>query len=528
MDQKSSSQQTLPLIGNALAVCRVGLVVLFVITSTLTVASHTSLQDAPSTADPDCKCETIFKSLVSKVESNYVGFSLDSFAKRAARYQSFEEALRKRAHTTSSENCVFVLQDFVRFFEDGHMFINETPKLTDEDAARLTATAEQTGRKEDDIRHYLDDNAGHLDHIEGVWYARDGYRIGIMRDYKPNRRDFVAVMLSNDVERWKPGQVKAEFRKLSDASYSVVFYSSRHYPLHPAVYLRGQQGGAAIRRGLLLHMPPITWGKAYPLKQDEQNALDPTDPRRPTIRSVGSSTIVVSVPSHSPEYASVLNELVEKYRERILSADNLIIDIRGDEGGSSWMTNVLNQFMVTKAKRPGRPAEKPVVVSSPDNIAYFDQMKSQGWVPPHLVDRMKANPGRVIPFSDPESGDDPQPKSAEDSATPLPRNVAILIDGAVVSAGEAFVLAARENEKVTVFGEHTGGCIDYQNVTITRLLVCPPLGLNFGYPTLAASDKLPLGGFNSTGVAPTVNIGVKVKDKIGFVIDYYQRHKKSE
>src|ERR1043166_4597507 len=151
MEQKRLSQQTRPLTSNALAVCRVVLVILFVIISTLTVASHTNPQESPSAVDPDCKCETILKSLVSKVESNYVGFSLEGFAKRAAQYRSFKEALRKRAQATSSRNCVFVLQDFVRFFEDGHMFINETPKLTDEDVARLTATAQQTGRKEDDI-----------------------------------------------------------------------------------------------------------------------------------------------------------------------------------------------------------------------------------------------------------------------------------------------------------------------------------------------------------------------------------------
>lgn len=524
MRQRCAAQQSSRL---SIKFTRIGFVILFVIMSALTVASHTHTQSSTSTSGLDCNCSTIFNSLISKVESNYAGYQLAVAGKQDAQYRSFAEALRKRAQGTSSENCVFVLQDFVRFFRDGHLFINETPKLDDEDVARLAATAEQTGRKEEDVRHYLNANASHLDPIEGVWYARDGYRVGIVRDYKANRRDFVAVMLSSDVDRWKPGQVKAEFRKLSDESYSVVFYSGRHYPLHPAVYLRGQQGGAAIRRGLILHMPPITWGKAYPLRPDEINVLEPTDPRSPTIRTISTSTIVVSVPSHSPEYTPALNALVEKFREQILNAENLIIDIRGDEGGSSWMTNALKPFMATKAKRRLRTDEKPVVVSSPDNIAYFEQMKSQGWVPAHLVDRMKANPGKVIPFSDSESADPAQDESAEDSATSRPRNVAILIDGAVVSAGEAFVLAAKESEKVTLFGEHTGGCIDYQNVSITQLPICPTLGLNLGYPTLAASDKLPAGGINSTGVAPTVRIGKAVKDPIRFIVSYYDRNKGS-
>ena len=99
-----------------------------------------------------------------------------------------------------------------------------------------------------------------------------------------------------------------------------------------------------------------------------------------------------------------------------------------------------------------------------------------------------------------------------DVATPLPHNVAILIDGAVVSAGETFVLNAMKNQKVTLFGENTGGVIDYQSVTIVNLLSCPSLGLYLGYPTSAASSRLPVGGINSTGIPPDVRIASQVRD----------------
>jgi len=489
--------------------------------------NHSTAQSKPSAIDMDCNCGAIFNNLVSKIEANYVGYHLAIRGKRTAEYQSYTEALTKRAQSTSPDQCIFVLQDFVKFFRDGHMFINESPKLDEDDITRLAAAAEQTGMREENIRSYLDAHSGHLDPIEGVWYAKEGYRIGIVRDDKTKRRDFVGVMLSNGVEQWAPGQVKAEFRKLNDGSYSVVFYSGKHYPLHPAVYLRGQEGGAAIRRGLLLHMPPITWGKAYPLNANEQNLLDPADPRAPTIRFIGESTIVVSVPSHSPEYAAVLNQLVGECRERILNAASLIIDIRGDEGGSSWTTSVLMPFLVTKAKRPDRATGKPVVLSSQDNIAYFEQMKSQGWVPAHLVERLKSNVGKLVPFSDSDTAGSDQEATADDTATMRPHNGAILMDGAVVSAGEAFVLSAMRNEKVTVFGEQSGGTIDYQNVTIVRLPVCPLLGINLGYPTLAASDKLPVGGLNLTGVLPDVHIGSDVRNPIDFIINYYARKRRS-
>jgi C-terminal processing protease CtpA/Prc len=139
---------------------------------------------------------------------------------------------------------------------------------------------------------------------------------------------------------------------------------------------------------------------------------------------------------------------------------------------------------------------------------------------------MKESPGKVVPFEDPDSAASAPQATTEDTATPRPRNVAILMDGAVVSAGEAFVLAAMKNEKVTLFGENTGGVIDYQNVTITRVPGCPSLGINLGYPTLAASDRLPAGGVNATGVAPDVRIGRAVRDPIRFIINYYARNRR--
>jgi len=492
----------------------------------MTVLNQARSQTSPAKVAEDCNCPIIFDNLVSKVEADYVGYHVGVRGKRDAEYRRYTDALRKRAQRTPTDKCIFILQEFVRFFRDGHMFVNESPQLTDEDVSRLASAAEKVPRDERQMRRYLDANAARLDPIEGIWYAKEGYRVGIMRDYKPGRRDFVAIMLSEGVQGWTPGQVKAEFRRLPDGSYDVVFYSGRHYPLHPSVYLRGQQGGAAIRRGLLLHMPPITWGKAYPTKPDERDMLDPVDPRRPTIRSLGESTIVVSITSNSPEHAPVLHGLDERFRERILSAENLIIDIRGDEGGSSWMTRALMPFLVTKSKRPRRPVGKSVVVSSPDNIAYFEKMQGQGWVPAHLVDRMKANPGKVVPFDDPGSADSAPRAAADDTATPRPRNVAILMDGAVISAGEAFVLAAMKNEKVTLFGENTGGVIDYQSVTITRVPGCPSLGISLGYPTSAASDRLPTGGVNATGIAPHVRIGRDVTDPVRLIISHYAQREK--
>lgn len=474
-------------------------------------------------AETACECRAEFDALAKTIERDYVGYHLGVRGRRDAEYRRHVRAIAARAARSTPERCVNVLQDFVAFFRDGHLFVGEWPEVDAAEAARLAASAERTTlRDEDAVRRALDARAGRLDPIEGVWYARDGARFGVVRDPKPGRRDFVAVVLTAGVAGWEPGQVKAEFRKLDDGSYGVVLYADDHSPRHPRVYSRGQRGGATIRRGLLLHMPPTTWGKAYPLRDDERGQLDPTDPRRPVVRVVGERTVVVSVPSHSPEYAPVLDEAIKGVADRLASAETLVVDLRGDEGGSSWTTNALMPYVATAEKRPGRYWRdgRQSVLASPGTVAYFERVTADGWVPAGLLARMRAGLGKVVPFADApetEAGDDTAPAAAS------PQRVAILVDSGVVSAGEAFVMSAMRSQKVTLFGENTGGTIDYQNVQIVGFGSCRRLGFGVGYPTMAASDRLPTGGANASGIPPDVRIPRGVADPIRFVVDHYAR-----
>ena len=117
---------------------------------------------------------------------------------------------------------------------------------------------------------------------------------------------------------------------------------------------------------------------------------------------------------------------------------------------------------------------------------------------------------------------DEEAREAKDVALVRPRNVAILTDEMSVSAAEAFVLEAMRNEKVTLFGQPTGGAIDYGTVGIVRF-GCPTAGLYVGYPTIVASDRLPEGGVRPTGIVPDVTIDPAAPDPIQRIIEHYRQ-----
>lgn len=483
---------------------------------------------SPLPAVAQCTCDDLFAALAAKVEENYPGYHLEvRGTSREDAYLRFESDVRREAGAAEAGlECLALLQEYVAWFQDGHLFVGGRPPIpTAADSARLKDAAPRVERDEADVLRYLESAASVLDPVEGIWVDPAGLRIAIVRDSDGEADDrFVAFVLASRSDPWKPGDVKAELTALPDGSYDVVLYDDDRGRTRPHVYKRGQIGGGRLQRGgLLLHMAPTTWGKLHPVPPGWNGRIDPLDPRAPTARLAGEETVVFHVPSHVPTHAARLGALVEQYRGALARASTMIIDLRGNEGGSTFVTDALMPFLVTGEKRSARYLEggAPAVLASADNVAYFERTS---WAPPGLVPRLRqAEPGSLVAFEDEQAssnGEEQAPPPA-DVATVHPTNVAILTDEMTVSAAEAFVLKAMRNDKVTLFGQATGGSIDYQTVNIVRF-GCPEAGLYLGYPTIVGSDRLPEGGIRSTGIVPDVLLDPGDPDPIQRIIEHYE------
>jgi hypothetical protein len=82
------------------------------------------------------------------------------------------------------------------------------------------------------------------------------------------------------------------------------------------------------------------------------------------------------------------------------------------------------------------------------HFGHFQNAVNQGWGPENLVKRAEANPGIIIPFADPENSEKTGEKEESVKVLPKPENVAILMDDAIVSAGEAFVIKIMKFKKL--------------------------------------------------------------------------------
>lgn len=485
----------------------------------------------PAPMAESCPCPELLSALVEKVEASYPGYHLE-IAGRPAEADYRLRLERARADAASAEPgipCLKVLQTYVAGFEEGHLFVGGRPRIdTAEDSARLREAAPRYSRTEAEVLDHLDSGRV-LDPVEGIWVDPVGLRLAIVRDEGTR---FVAFVLESTAEGWAQGDVKAELEALADGSYDAILYDDTRSGTRPHVHTRGLAGGARLQRdGLLLHLPPTTWGKLHPVRPGHEGRIDPVDPRAPTARTIGDDVVVFHVPSHVPSHARRVSALVEQYRGALGRAETLVIDLRGNEGGSTRTTNALVPFLTTREQRPPRylAGGESAVVAAEDNIAYFQRMT---WAPPRLVERLEAaDPGTIISFADPpapgageevageEGGADSS--AAADGEPAFPRNVAILTDRMTVSAAEAFVLRAMRSRKVTLFGEPTGSSIDYQNVGIVGF-GCREAGLYVGYPTIIGSDRLPEGGVRPTGIVPDVPLDADAADPVAGIIRHYR------
>lgn len=403
------------------------------------------------------------------------------------------QRLRPLADRTSGDACFGVLREYTSVFSDPHLFVFESTQLDSAEAKRRAAAAPRVALAEAQAREYCARNSARLNPIDGNWYDA-GLRVAVVPE-DPSRTDsrFIAVVLSGGTPLWSPGLVRARFAGRPDGAYDVTV----HAPSFAIQYLV-----ARIHRRNLLRLLPGIWGKVLPLAPADTGWLDPSDPRRPTVRS-GHGALVVSMPSRDPRYRRALDSLISQHGGELWASDRLIVDLRGNEGGASFTSNALRPYVVTRERRP-TPYEdaEEVMLSTPAQIAYarrsFDSDTSA--FVRSLVDRLAQSPGAPVPLRDPAKA---RPPASADFSIDGPRHVSVLVDGGTVRAAEVLVLAALRSLGATAFGEPTAGALDYQRVSIVRVSSGESRWF-LGYPTIARSATVPVVPMRGRGIPPEV------------------------
>ena len=102
----------------------------------------------------------------------------------------------------------------------------------------------------------------------------------------------------------------------------------------------------------------------------------------------------------------------------------------------------------------------------------------------------------------------------------MPKNVGIIMNYACQSASEMMILDAQQSKKVTLFGEHTMGAVDF----LDFYPIAAPSGkyrLFMPITKRAAFDKnVQLDG---KGIAPDIEIKDSTANWVDYVRNYYEK-----
>jgi hypothetical protein len=470
----------------------------------LALAIPTALSAAQT---PTCDAELTWAA--DFAARNYAGFADKVTPATRPAYDSLLFSLRADAVTARSPGaCAPILQRWIGFFRDRHLGWSRTNSPSAPAAGQSPESPESIRAR---FAHWdrvaVDDAKAQaslsgqktLDRIEGIWSSADGnYRVAILRDTSGDR-DFVMTVLRADSVYWLPGQVKARLTR-DGAEYRTQFYMRDHSE---------QSWTASVERNALRFSSGSAWFRDFPRRADD---LAPLERRtiadgRFAAYDVAPGTVLVRVPTFNDPKG--IDSLFQVEGARIRTAERLIIDVRGNGGGSDYNYREFTPLLYTgPMQMVGMDA-----LATDDNIASQRALAADTTYPAGqrqelagLASRMEAARGGWWRGSD--------GTHRERGALEKPRVVAVVTDQGCASSCEQFLLMARQSAKVTIYGSNTAGVLDYGNVRSTTM----PGGTLVLSRPITRSRRLPAEPIDNIGIAPNVRVPAETVVVVPWVI----------
>lgn len=211
---------------------------------------------------------------------------------------------------------------------------------------------------------------------------------------------------------------------------------------------------------------------------------------------VDEDTYLIRFPSCDLTDAEIAGVRAAVAAYRASGCENLVVDIRGNMGGSD---NAYEPLLKLLYDHEGTEDAMEYRVSD-IAIAHVREFAGNTERGRRKVARMERTPaGEFL-----EEGK--TYRIHYDSVSPVPRRAALIVDGRVASSGEQLVLEIRAcSRRTTVYGQdNTLGCLDYSNCEI---LYFPRDTARWMIVPVTRSKRIPAGrGIDREGIAPDVRI----------------------
>ncbi len=232
----------------------------------------------------------------------------------------------------------------------------------------------------------------------------------------------------------------------------------------------------------------------------------------PYFEKIDEEAVLIRIPSFLPKYYEAINELIQEHHEVLTNTPNLVLDLRGNGGGSDQCFNILLPYVCPESIN----VVGADVRATQGNIEYLRELTkihefSEDALSQinDLTEIMAKSLGGFVEMV-------PTQTISLGEVFAQPQKVAICIDKKCASSTEQFLIFALESPKVTLFGENTAGCIDFSNLVPAQT---PSKNWTLFYP-ISRSKRIPSKQIDGFGIEPHIRLDTESEVFINEVVRY--------
>jgi Peptidase family S41 len=414
------------------------------------------------------------------------------------------DLLVKQVKRSQSKDTFALLSQMTAFFRDHHVF------LYDDGISKQKIDTQQCKKDSQKIHRYFT-NSKLKDKYEGYWLSDYDYCVIALKKVKSNPVTYHGYVMESKA-KVIPGYCSVKMTLQSDGT----FYTD---------YIGENLGFRAFFHSRFKNNN-ILWLNSFGGKWRRLDDYKPgilanktTFSFKPNFVKIDTNTVMLKMPAFGTQNMKLFDSIIKTNAKLIEQANTLIIDIRNNAGGyiNSYLS--LLPYIYTQ---PIVHSGGYTLISNNFMKQYDDKIKK------FTAKGDTANANIYINYRDTFLAKKGQFDYNEGDTLvkdlPIlikPKNIAVIINNNCLSAAELMLLNFKQSSKVTLFGERTGGAVDYLNAMTFKL----PYG---GYHLSVASvkrkftDREP--SYDKTGIPPDIEIGDNVPDWVSFVKKYYDEH----
>ena len=434
----------------------------------------------PLLIQAQCSCVEEFSKIKGHIELNYAGFKDKVKSNNIQKYKDFTaDKERIAAQAKNKFQCYFVINQWMSFFNDNHLYTGVNSKSIDKINPKKLQTDFPIEKiiLNTNVLKKLKNGIG----IEGIYSKKEeGFSIAVVKN-KNTFRDYIAVVINSSDSNYENGTVLAELKVKSQKEYFLLYHSSSMLAFATIKPIDGELISGFIKNG-----------------KEAKNTINYNF----EAKLLNENTIYFNIPSFSWESKPLIDSLFVLNKENLSKSMNLILDLRNNGGGSDDVYSIITPYLYTQ---PTKTIGVDIWASI-DNIRGWELILQEPNVPADskaeyqiLVDKLKLNVNKKVNIIE---------DYIDSSYTPLlfPKNVVMLINEGCSSSTEQFLLEAIQSKKVTLMGQNTSGTLDYSNLRETDFCEMP---YTLWSPT-TRSRRIDIGeGIDGKGIKPNIYLNEK-------------------